>query len=1007
MKVCPTLYYGYLLIALSGENNRPVQEESMLDEILALPSGARYFKADLHVHTPHDPERYERKGEVTAGDIIAGAKAAGVEIIAVTDHNQFAGVDEVMRAGAASGVAVFPGIELTTSGGKPHVHILVIFNRDITGDIVKDFARQAGIPLEKIGKAQAVTEKAVFAVLDMDYEHHCVAIAPHVLSSKGLFQAAEGETRIRAYQAKTLLAVEIPDESSQLDIVRQICAGRDPYYGPKRCAMIRSSDARSPEAIGSQHTWLKMSDPPSLEGLRQAFLDYESRVRFKKPEAAFPRLIGMAVEGEGFLGRRDEQPGVRVHFNSYLNCIIGGKGTGKSAIIEVMRYALGMEPRLPKSKERIAGLVDAALGPGGKVTLFFEIGGQKYWVSRILDTEPQVFVAGGTEPLPIMPARLFPAQFYGQGEILEVAEEYTFQLEMLDRFITEKLRPLLDRKRELELQLAANQSAILDLDRQVETGEEKRERLEWIEQRLRYFRQAGIEQLMATMRGYHLEQDLFTHLVEDIDHVIAGLEETLDDLPDPSRLVGEEVLKTLPNKDLIHRCQDNFAACLASIRDNLTEQNGALQTCRTQVEKWQQEEWVPLFRAQEEEYAKHLQELQAQGIAQPEDYLKLEGEKNALKLLMREVEQLKQKRDGELLPQRERLLDEWEAVRQEIYNIRRAQAAKLTEQLAGQVQVRVTHAGAHAALRDCLNQVFDGTGIETETLSVVADHCATPQEVAMLLGALRADASTYSSSLLAAIGLDEETARVLAEALDDERLNRLRGWPWGKREQQRDERKAFYEYLRDVYRGSGIHGNVLQIVVNHFGSAREMAVELGRRRTGLPNRRDILSCLGLSDAAMGILVNRLNRQALLELQAFELADQPHIELVVSGKPRNIFDLSIGQKCTAILTLLLVESDIPLIVDQPEDSLDNKFIYEEVVKLLRQEKEKRQFIIATHNANIPVLGDAELILALEAEEERGWIEQRDAIDNLDVQEAVKKVLEGGKEAFERRREKYGF
>jgi ABC-type lipoprotein export system ATPase subunit len=107
-----------------------------------------------------------------------------------------------------------------------------------------------------------------------------------------------------------------------------------------------------------------------------------------------------------------------------------------------------------------------------------------------------------------------------------------------------------------------------------------------------------------------------------------------------------------------------------------------------------------------------------------------------------------------------------------------------------------------------------------------------------------------------------------------------------------------------------------------------------------------------------------------------------------------------------LTLLLVESDIPLIVDQPEDSLDNKFIYEEVVKLLRQEKEKRQFIIATHNANIPVLGDAELILALEAEEERGWVEQRDAIDNLDVQEAVKKVLEGGKEAFERRREKYG-
>ena len=980
----------------------------MLEEILALPNGARYFKADLHVHTPHDPERYERKGEVTAADIIAGAKAAGVEIIAVTDHNCAAGVDAVKTAGEERGIVVFPGVELTTFGGKPNVHILVIFDRDVDAKVVEDFIRQTDFPLDKICTTEAVTGKGTVQVLNMPYERPRIAIAAHSMRSSGLFQAMRGQPRIDAYRGRTLLAVEIPDEdNTDLPMVSRICEGHDHTYGPKRCAMIRSSDARSPEAIGSRHTWLKMSDPPSLEGLRQAFLDYESRVRFEKPEVAFPRLIGMAVEGEGFLGRRDGQPGVRVHFSPYLNCIIGGKGTGKSAIIEVMRYALGMEPRLPKSKERIAGLVDAALGPGGKVTLFLNIGKQRYRVSRIFDTEPQVFVTGGTEPLPIAPDRLFPAQFYGQGEILEVAEEYTFQMEMLDRFITKELQPLLDRKRDLELQLAAKQSAILDLDRQIETGEEKRERLGWIEERLRYFWQAGIEQLMSTMRGYRLEQDFFAHLVEDIDHVIAGLKETVEDLPDPFRLIGEEILKTLPNKDLIHRCQDNFAACLASIRDNLTEQKRALQTCRTQVEKWQQEEWTSLFRTQEEEYAKHLQELQAQGIAQPEDYLKLEGEKNALRLLMREVEQLKQKRDGELLPQRERLLDDWETVRRDIYEARRAQAAKLTEQLAGQVQVQVTHAGAHAALRDCLNQVFGGTGIETETLNVVADHCATPQEVATLLGALRADVSTYSSSLLATIWLDEETARVLTEALDDEKLNRLRGWPWGKREQQRDERKAFYEYLRDVYRGSGIRGDVLQKVVNHFSSPREMAVELGRRRTGLTNRQDILSFLGLSDAAMGTLVNHLDRQALLELQAFELADQPHIELVVSGKPRNIFDLSIGQKCTAILTLLLVESDIPLIVDQPEDSLDNKFIYEEVVKLLRQEREKRQFIIATHNANIPVLGDAELILALEAEEERGWVEQHDAIDNLDVQEAVKKVLEGGKEAFERRREKYGF
>jgi hypothetical protein len=882
----------------------------------------------------------------------------------------------------------------------------VIFDRDVNGEIVKDFARQAGIPLEKIGTAQAVTEKSVFAVLNVDYEHSRVSIAPHVLSSSGLFKAAGGATRIQAYRARTLLAVEIPDEGSQLGMVRQICEGRDPHYGPKRCAMIRSSDARSPEEIGSRHTWLKMSAPPSLEGLRQAFLDYESRVRSEKPKVTFPHIIGVVVEGEGFLGQRNGRPGVRVHFNSHLNCIIGGKGTGKSAIIEVMRYALGMEPRLLKTRERIAGLIDAALGPGGKITLFLEVNGQKYRISRILDTEPQVFVAGDTEPLPIAPDRLFQAQFCGQQEILDVAEEYTFQLDMLDCFIAEKLQSPLDRKRELELELTDNQSAILGLDQQIELGEEKRERLAWIEEKLRYFRQTGIEQLMTTMKGYRIEQDFFTRLLKDLDEVVERLDESATTIPDPSHLVSEEVLKTLPNEALVRRCRKRFAARLAGVGDHLTEQKEALLTCRAQVEKWRREEWTPLYRSQEEEYAGRLQELEAQGITQPEDYLKLESEKSTLELLMQEVERLKQERDQEL-SRREELLDEWEAVRREMYKARKAQAANLTEQLATKVRVRVTHAGAHAALRDCLTEVFDETGVEAETLNRVADHCASPQKVAGLLEGLRDGANAYSTSLLAAIGLSEETARTLAEVLGDEGLNRLRGWSWGKREQQRDAREPFCEYLQDIYRGSGIYKSVLQKAANHFRTPRALAAELLRQRAGKPDDPNILGCLGLSDRAMGPLVNYLDRQALLELQAFELADQPHIELVVDGKPRSIFELSIGQKCTAILTLLLVESDIPLIVDQPEDSLDNKSIYEEVVQLLRQEKEGRQFIIATHNANIPVLGDAELILALEAEEDRGWVEQRDAIDNLKVQEAVKKILEGGKEAFERRREKYGF
>lgn len=118
-------------------------------------------------------------------------------------------------------------------------------------------------------------------------------------------------------------------------------------------------------------------------------------------------------------------------------------------------------------------------------------------------------------------------------------------------------------------------------------------------------------------------------------------------------------------------------------------------------------------------------------------------------------------------------------------------------------------------------------------------------------------------------------------------------------------------------------------------------------------------------------------------------------------------LSKGQKSTAILTLVLLKSDYPLIIDQPEDDLDNRFVVDDVVKRLRVEKERRQFIIATHNANITISADSELILALDADEKRGWEQTSGSIDDQAVKEAVEKIIEGGKDVFLLRKEKYGF
>jgi chromosome segregation protein len=148
------------------------------------------------------------------------------------------------------------------------------------------------------------------------------------------------------------------------------------------------------------------------------------------------------------------------------------------------------------------------------------------------------------------------------------------------------------------------------------------------------------------------------------------------------------------------------------------------------------------------------------------------------------------------------------------------------------------------------------------------------------------------------------------------------------------------------------------------------------------------------------------KSRLFELETLFPEDKIAIQLRVNDEYKNLEELSVGQKATALLLLLFAQENRILILDQPEEDLDNRFIYEDVVKILREMKGRRQIIIATHNANIPVLGDSELILVLESREEHCAIVDKGSIDKNSIRKHIKDIMEGGEEAFKRRAEKYG-
>ena len=145
----------------------------------------------------------------------------------------------------------------------------------------------------------------------------------------------------------------------------------------------------------------------------------------------------------------------------------------------------------------------------------------------------------------------------------------------------------------------------------------------------------------------------------------------------------------------------------------------------------------------------------------------------------------------------------------------------------------------------------------------------------------------------------------------------------------------------------------------------------------------------------------------LALEVIAIEDRIGIELNVSssGHPnfKDASDLSRGQKCTALLPILLARRDSPLIIDQPEDNLDNHFIFETVVNAVQRLKRHRQMIFITHNANIPVLAGADLVLVMNSDGRVGVVEKSGTVD--ECREQIIDLLEGGREAFELRSKRY--
>ena len=906
-----------------NDNNPTTKKNDPIATALKLPRGAEFHRCALQVN----PFGYgsQFRGQTNGTDAEAHAKAIvekaveiGISVLAITNHNNASGVIPFQEAAAGSGITIFPGFELYSAEG---IHILCIYPPHTKETQLGLFLGAYGITQPE--PSSDPSNKSFIEILREVRQQGGVTIAAHVANNRGLFKSLTGQPRIRAWQDENLLAIQIPNqvqdlrqnhrkivENKNLEYRRDHPAGED-----LAIAVVNASDIVEPDDLDypSATCWIKMSEV-SIEGLRQAFLDPGSRIRLnpqlgKMETDDHAELVAMAWEG-GFLD------GAAVHFNQNLNVLLGGRGAGKSTIIESVRYVLGLDPIGEDANKAHEGIVRQVLRGGTKISLLVRSmrpAPREYTIERIIGNPPDVRDQDGVlSSLP--PKEILPRiEVYGQHEISELTNNSEKLTRLLNRFV-EHDQSMDRRKAELLRDLEKNRRSIVDVRRELADIEDKLSNLPNLEETLERYRQAGLEERLR-------EQSLLVReerVLETIPERLQTFEECLDLLrqgvPIDRTFLSSRALEGLPGKEILTGVNEVLEQLDLDMEQIANQIGDALNRANEGIAEIT-DRWDVRKQGVQEEYEQILRDLN-QSAVDGEEFIRLRRDIEELQPARRR-QSLLQVQEREYVTHRRKLLVEWEDLKAEEVRLLNQAAAEVSEKLGDRLQVEVTAAGDREPLFESLREEIGGR------LSEAIDQLQQAQDLSLpqFVDALR-------------IGVEK---------------------------------------IQEIY--------------------------------AIPTSQAQRLASASDDVFMKIEELELSSTTAIRLNTAPAGKPPHWQALE--------ELSKGQKATAVLLLLLLESDAPLIIDQPEDDLDNRFITEGIVPKMRQEKRRRQFLFSTHNANIPVLGDAELIIGLTAMGEaslgKAQVEREHmgSIDSQPVQELVKDLLEGGKDAFETRRLKYGF
>lgn len=894
-------------------------------------NGANWVRVDLHLHSPNVdsfrlPAGFDLNSDSTrrklANEYVKKLEESQITIAAITDYNEInKGWFELIKEEAQNeGIVIFPGVELSLkfTGGKYGLHLLLIFEKNIDIDGLNRFLhsldKNPQAPLVDRRNHRDIESKMELEELikEVRAKYDCLVIFPHLEDDKGLLSTYNPSQCAKYLMDIKPDAIEyISDEGEKR--LRSTNELPPDYF--KKIAIIENSDPKCLDEIGAKQrnnklrvTYYKLSSF-AIEALKIALHDPEVRIRTYKPPSFFNnRISKIVIKGSSFL--RD----IEIYFNPELNTFIGGRGVGKSAIIETIRYVMDL-PIYAEKSERI-DFINSVVGSGGEVSVLIDryYGKEKkeFEIKRIIGKEPEIYERGGVKTGFSVHSLFEEAKYpiiIGQKELYYLSMNPVFQLQLIDELIGEKVSVAQNEFKKLIEQLKNNERRLLSLKEQIGKIGEYEQRLKGIESQIKVYEDLGVKEKLKRWTDIIDDGERLKGAIENVNRIKEEMLPLFDEnLSELSTIIKNLKTGKSENKNILEKASEGVNKIKEVLEQNKEQFFKTITQNLRNIAQFNSE-WEEKKKIVETEIQKIKRELGEEGL-EPDKLDELTSER--AKLIPIIVELKKRKQEIETLEKdREKIKDELGKKIYGIFNVRKEQIEIINNALKGRIKIEIKY---------------------------------------------------------------------------------------------EDEKNSFVENLTKLFKGSGVSGDAIDALVNPSNKVIDGLSLSQYIRQGSQRLREEFN---LTPTMSNRILEWFKEPArLYELETLFPEDKIEISLKVNDEYKIIEKLSVGQKATALLLLLFAQEDRIIILDQPEEDLDNRFIYENVVKILREMKGKRQLLIATHNANIPVLGDSELILVLESQDGKCAIIGKGSIDKEDIKLHVKNIMEGGEEAFRIRAEKYG-